>query len=415
MIDFFPIHTPIHTEWPNALTLFNPIHLLGQTAPPDPDAVAECLDLTFDVDYVPFSCGSLISQYEKGSWDEIWALKVGQASPEFIAVMNISKYIAGPALIGWAITGIRDLYRNGLGEAWPKFASIILLAGILYYNNAAVGRNMIMSARALMNYQNEQIIEIANAGIEYEKKLQEIIDFGFVEEAIAIERDQCNGLTTNEEMLACLQNASVKVNATTDRYLTQYGDTRFTRRLKKYVKDTIDDPSELIGQALAVGGTAVLGGPIGGALGVGAIIIGKVANSASGWAAQGILASISSITQSLVELSWIFTAITLPIPLALSFYPGTRKVLMGWAVGFLTVGLFKLNLNLASSLVTSMIYARGPGAPVYDLALLSFGVIIMALAMTAGGGMAIFSGISTAIAGVSLGLISIATPKSGKL
>ncbi|MGB7485631.1 MAG: hypothetical protein WA901_05535, partial [Phormidesmis sp.] len=72
-------------------------------------------------------------------------------------------------------------------------------------------------------------------------------------------------------------------------------------------------------------------------------------------------------------------------------------------------------LNLASSVVTRMIYARGPGAPVFALALLAFGVIIMALAMTAGGGMAIFSGISTAIAGVSLGLISIATPKSGKL
>ena len=61
-------------------------------------------------------------------------------------------------------------------------------------------------------------------------------------------------------------------------------------------------------------------------------------------------------------------------------------------------------MNIASSLIVSMLYDRGPGAGTTDLMLLSVGVIFIASLMTAGGGYAIFNGIMTAVTTATLGI-----------
>ena len=340
-------------------------------------------------------------------WNEIWRLKVGLASPEFQAMMNISRYIAGPAVALWAVTAIKDLHRNGMANGWQRLAVIVVLVTVLYANNAEIMRKTTLAARQLINYQNTLVLQLANDGASFELKLDEILDYQQNIDAVIEARSQCNSKTTNRELLDCLQEAEAKAQSVIDQYNAAYPGGKYGKALKKYVTNAIEEPSQLIGEAIAVGGATVAAGPVGTIVATGVIVGARVANSAITQTTQAILSSMNSLVQQIVELAWLFTAVIVPIPLALAFYPGGTSALIGWAVGFLTLGLFKINMNMASSIIVGMIYERGGGAGNLDLMLLSVGVIILALGMTAGGGLAIFNGLTTAIAGATLGLVQL--------
>lgn len=420
MLDFsLLLHLPFGLEFQ---TISHIPHLLAQATPSGlsatSDDVQRCLNAVFTPNDTALSCGNLMSKRAADAWSETWQQKIGGASPEFLTMLNISRYIAGPAIALWAIAAIRDFTRNRMGETWPQTFAVAMAIAVFYLNQGAIVRSTIMASRALMNWNNEQILLVSNASIRYEDKLSELADFTLVENEIVQYRQQCNGLTNNREMFDCLTRAEQMVKDDLDDYMARHGETGFTLQLQSYAKSLIGDPKEFVGGVLGEAGAVAVGGVVGGPVGAatvgGVILLGKVANSATGLAAEGILAYTSSLAQNIVEASWLFTAITVPIPLAFAFYPGTRNVFIGWLIGFFSLGLFKINLNIASSLIVSMIYGRGPGEPVLDLALMSLGVVILALGMTAGGGLAIFSGITAALTSLTFGLVNIAVPTSSK-
>ena len=93
MVDFLLLSFP-------HLDLFhsNLSHLLGQAAPVTPlDVTAECLRGTFGPDSAGLNCSSELSKLTAQQWENIWQQKVGQASPEFLALMNISRIHCRPS------------------------------------------------------------------------------------------------------------------------------------------------------------------------------------------------------------------------------------------------------------------------------------------------------------------------------
>ena len=365
------------------------------------DAIWECVNTTTDT--IALSCGDTLSTAQAENWDRMWNTKLGAASPEFISMLNISRYIAGPAIAYWFIYAIIKLRRNGLAEIWTDIVPVIMVASLLYTNNAQVPRQMILAMRSLMNYQNSQVIQLVNAANisdgmigEAEDKYKEIVDFDLMYTALTEERAQCNGETRNTEMLVCLENANETANELIEKFVEEHGETRFTSKLREFVTNTINNPMDRLKAVLTAELTA---DDI-------EKLIGKVANPLISAAMGGIMAMTNQIAQYIVELSWLYTAIILPIPVSLAFYSGTRKIFIAWIVGFLTLGFFKLNLNIATSLVVAMSYSRGPSEPAFDVILLGFGVLVMAFGMTAMGGMAIMAGINAAIGGITLGVVN---------
>lgn len=366
------------------------------------------------------SCGVVKSRNAAQAWDKIWTEKIGSASPEFIAVLNISKYFAAPAIGMWCVESIKNFSRN-MTIDWPKALSLLILVSILYGNQAAVARGTVLQTRALVNYQNEQILTLANAGTNFENNLEELKEYTNDDRLITLYRSQCNGYSSNEEMLSCLETASELVEKRIALFEAEHGTDTFSGKLRASAKRQIEDPKSILRQSLtgaasgAAGGAVIGGGLPGAVLGgvAGAVIpiAGKGINAASGLMAQTTMAYTNRLVQTLIEGSWLFTAIALPIPLSLAFYSGTRSIFVAWIIGFLSLGLFKINLNLATSLMVSMIYSRGAEEPLFDMAILSFGSILLAGAMTAGGGMAIFSGVTNVVSSLSLGLINLSVPK----
>ena len=369
--------------------------ILAQSAAPiDLDTINQCTSSIFDVNSLALNCGAQLSEYVAQNWDIHWEEKIGNASPEFIATINISRYIAGPMVGLWVASGINRLWRNGFSDALFEFPLILMLVTLLYVNDGAIIRNTTLAARSLINHQNSLVLQLANNGEQFEAKLHEIADFSLVEQQVIDARSQCNGLTRNEDLLACMQAANVRAQDALDEYQSAHGSTPWFTRLSDYVTQTI---GQVVQNPLA--------GPN--------PLMGIVVNPAISIILEGVMASLNGVIQNLVELSWLLTAVIVPIPVALSFYPGGRGALIAWAVSFLSLGLFKINLNLATAMVVSMLYARGPGDQLADMMLLSVGVVFMALGMTAGGGLAIFNGLSTAISVASLGLLNISTRAIG--
>ena len=355
----------------------------------DPVTVQDCASSVISVDSFALNCGAVYSDYVAQNWDINWQDKVGVASPEFIALLNISRYIAGPMLALWLANAMNNLWRNGLNDSWTEIASVLLLVTALYVNDGSFVRQSTLAARSLLNYQNSLILQLANAGENFEAKLYEIADYTMAEQAIVELRGQCNGITNNDDLLVCMQGAEVQAQEILDKFKTaDGGQSSWLDSLTNYADQTIgaflDNPAKLN-------------------------IAGAITYPFVKTAIEGILASINGVVQNLIELSWLLTAIIAPIPLALSLYPGGRNAALGWVSAFLSVGLLKINLNIATATVIGMLYNRGPADGLADLILLSLGVPVLAFAMSAGGGLAIFSGVSTLVSTVSLGLINLAT------
>ena len=383
------------------------LHLIAQ-APSSTDVAADCMRGVIDADSAGLNCSAELSKFTAAQWDGIWNQKVATASPEFLALMNISRYIAGPAVALWGISAIKDLHRNGIADGWQRLAAVIILVFVLYSNDASVMRQTTLAMRSLINYQNETVLELTNAGSQFESRLAEITDYQNAENIVRELRSQCDGKTSNAELLDCLQKADEQAQAAVSDYKSRYPtSSRWANNLSNFVTQAIEDPIGTVAKATTRVALPLL-------FPVSAIAGGFLSNSIATLTTNGILASMNYVAQNVVELTWLFTAIIVPVPLALAFYPGGKGALIGWTVGFLTVGLFKINLNIASSLIVSMIYERGPGAGTADLMLLSIGVIFIASLMTAGGGYAIFNGIMTAVTTVTLGMARLgATAASG--
>ncbi|MEL7224509.1 MAG: hypothetical protein AAGL17_06525 [Cyanobacteria bacterium J06576_12] len=400
--------------------LFNHLpHLLAQTdIPVTQDNVDNCLNAVFTPDSTALSCGNMMSRRAAEAWNTIWEEKIGTASAEFVAVENISVYIVTPAIGMWAISTLKSLRDSFSKLDWMEMLIMASLVSVLYLNNGLVIRNMIMASRALINWNNEQILLVTNQASRFESKLEELSDFGLVENTIVQYREQCNGLTNNQDMFECLSRAEALADKAIDDYLQRHPQGPFVAKLQQFSKNLIKDPKEfvggVIGEAGAVGAGALVAGPAGAAVVGGVILIGKVANAASGLIAEHTLAFAATFFQHLVETGWLFSSIIAPIPVALGFYRGTRSVLIGWAISFFSLGLFKINLNIASSLIVSMIYERGPSESSFDLALMALGAPILALGMTSGGALAIFAGITSGLSALTLGIIQLSVPATTK-
>lgn len=367
--------------------------LLAQADPSVLDAIGQCTSSFFSADSIALNCGAAMSEYVAANWDATWQAKLGQPSAEFIILLNISRYIAFPMVAWWAVMAIRRFFVNGLADGVLEFAVAIFLVFMLYSNTGQPIRQATLAVRSLVNFQNIEALRIANNLEQYEAKIAEVADYENIHQTLTDYRSQCLGLPRNEEVRECLQSAGVRADDAIADFMDQHSDGNglWSDGLVRWAQVAIK--SLLIGSLPA---------PL-------TVPIGVFSNPPGNVFIQGLLATINGVVQNLVELAWLLTAIIVPIPLAVALFPGGRGAFISWAVSFLSLGMFKINLNIASALIVSMVYTRGPGDTLADLMLLSIGVIVLAFGMTAGGGLVLLNGISSAISTASLGLLRVST------
>lgn len=350
-----------------------------------PEVVEECVSPFFDKNDFALNCGTALSQQMANAWDESWTLFIGEPSQIYIALVNIGRLFA---LLSLGFFMYKFLRAALADESYDAMSQLVwpLVVVILLSNDASLLRQTSTTMRALINQTNAQVLEIANASLVYETHLNEVLDYGNAEKAIRDVRAQCNGMTNNEQLIACLEQGHQQATAIVDGFNVRYGTTVWGNRLTNLVKTAISDLRD---------------NPL-----LAANLKGAVVNPLISLAIEAFLAALQNAFHYLVELSFILTAMLGPIALGLTLSPLGGIALYAWIISFLSVGLAKLCFNVVTAMLVTMIYQAGPLDPMVNMILLGLLAPVLSFAMAAGGGMAVFNGVLATVQQLTFGIAS---------
>ena len=351
------------------------------------DTVTDCVSPFFSKSEFALSCGSALSEQMARGWDKTWDLFITNPNGIYIALVNIGRIFALFSIILF----IYQFLRNALSdESYNSLSDLIwpIIVIVLLANDAALLRQSSSAIRAIINQTNTDVVTLADNALQFEKHLDEVINFTSAENVLRDIRSQCNGITDTAQLNTCLEEANQRAQAVVTAYTTAYPASVFGNRLLAFVQSAItdikDNPAILIDVGLA-----------------------RLSNSVVNIAVQTILAALQSAFQYLVELSFLLTAMLGPLALGLTLSPMGGKPLYAWIIAFFSVGLAKLSFNIVSAILVTMIYESGPLDPMVDMLLLGLLSPVLSFAIAAGGGMAVFNGILSTVQQITMGLIPV--------
>ena len=106
---------------------------------------------------------------------------------------------------------------------------------------------------------------------------------------------------------------------------------------------------------------------------------------------EAIMMAMQGAFQACIECSMLLTGLLGPIALGASLLPVGAKPLYAWLTGFFSLGMCKLCLNIITGLVASAIHNSGPTDTLGTAIALGLLSPLLAIALSAGGGMAVFN------------------------
>lgn len=118
-------------------------------------------------------------------------------------------------------------------------------------------------------------------------------------------------------------------------------------------------------------------------------------------ALQGWLIAFATGFQWAVEITWVLMAMAGPIAVGGTLLPVQQKSLYAWLIGFVSVGMCKLYFNVIIGMVAmTQLSITTTNTMIFAL---TIGILspILATAMAAGGGMAVFSSLATITGGAT--------------
>ena len=325
-----------------------------------------------------------ISDAVRQSWDYAWDQALGGGL--FGGMVDVGIFLSAGSLAFWCVSFARKWMDDEANPAalqeliWPLI--VILLLSHQGANLALLSKGL----RGVVNDVNSNLLAGISRDIKVEDMMSELADFSSAEIQFASLRSQCNAIVNRQKQQECIKLQAEAMTGILDQYKQQHTDTPYSRKLAKEQALAKQDPdSNLLSSAAgAVAGLAI--SPIT------AVVL-------------ALLNTFQWAFSQLVEVSMLLTAMMGPIAVGSSLLPMGTKPIFAWLSAFSAVGILKLSYNLVVALATMAFYHSGN---INNLAsALFFGLCapILAMGMAAGGGMAIFSGISgAASAAVGMGV-----------
>jgi ABC-type multidrug transport system fused ATPase/permease subunit len=347
------------------------VTLLAQIAPP-PEASAEA----------GLVGSEIISDAIAKSLDSLW--KAALTGPLYQSINNVGVLLAVFCIGFWCFKFYREMEEGGLRPAASELIFPIILVFLLS-NGGSNLSNCTMGMRDYMNKVNTQLISNVGTTLNFQKALDNLSAYASSEQKIAELRARCDGITNNEKLELCLEESREMANALIEQYKALSPPESWLDALQKDLEDAFSAPGKVIST------------------------IKRVALSPILVAVQAFMAAMQGAFQYAIEISMLLTALFAPIALGLSLLPFGAKPIYAWISGFISLGLCKTSLNIIAGLVATASQDVGPdgGSLVTAIAI---GLLspILALGLSTGGGMAIFSGIcAAASSAVSMGVSAV--------
>lgn len=309
--------------------------------------------------------GILAQSSIASAMDNLWNEVLGGGL--YLAIANLGTFFAVGTLVifivqwGQAIADSGD-YKPLTEIIWP-----ILVIALLSNNGTALAEAT-NGLRGIINQANQTLLATVSASVSLQEAYQMVAGEVGAQSAIESLASNCKTIADPVEQQNCLTEA-----ATQAQDLAQGLQTPPSSGFSKFVQGLQD--------------------PVG--AGISAI------SSTIQLALRGWLMAFGIAFQWVVEISLLLTGLLGPLAVGLTLMPVGSKAIYAWLIGFFTVGMVKINFNIISGLVATMVVNAGANDPM--IFAFATGLIspILALGLAAGGGMAILNSIPS-ITGIFL-------------
>jgi hypothetical protein len=341
----------------------------------------------------------VISNNVSQAWDRTWDIALSGGL--YGAINNIGIFLAAGALVFWLLDFVRKWLSDEVNGVWALQDLIWPVIIILFTaNNGALLAGFSRGFRDTLNGFNLQVVRVVAKEQDLEKTLNELGAYAVIDAKLVTARGQCNTITDNKRLTQCLDEQNKALQGILQQYQQEYGLTVKYKQLEASVKEGLRNP----GEALVDGVRTRVNNAVNLALSPAMALV------------IVFMAACQYCFQQLIEVSMLLTAIMGPLALSASLLPFGAKPIFAWLTAFWSLSLLKLSYNVIAGLTAIAIYQTS-GTETLGSAIF-FGLFspLLAIAMAAGGGLAVFNGIlaaSGAAGGLAVSKIASAVGGSG--
>jgi hypothetical protein len=321
----------------------------------------------------------VISNNVSQAWDRTWDIALSGGL--YGAINNIGIFLAAGALVFWLLDFVRKWLSDEVNGVWALQDLIWPVIIILFTaNNGALLAGFSRGFRDTLNDFNLQVVRVVAKEQDLEKTLNELGAYAVIDAKLVTARGQCNTITDNKRLTQCLDEQNKALQGILQQYQQEYGLTVKYKQLEASVKEGLRNP----GEALVDGVRTRVNNAVNLALSPAMALV------------IVFMAACQYCFQQLIEVSMLLTAIMGPLALSASLLPFGAKPIFAWLTAFWSLSLLKLSYNVIAGLTAIAIYQTS-GTETLGSAIF-FGLFspLLAIAMAAGGGLAVFNGILAA-------------------
>ncbi len=331
-----------------------------------------------------FEQAAQASESISDEWSQIWQdVLIGSEAVSGQYLFAIMSYLGLVAATGTLIF-LALHYQKVLlqGNYQDYFANLLIpfIVVLLLSNNGKLLADFCFASRGLINDVNAQVLDFAVAGTSLEEKFAELQQLSGMRVVMSERLQQCEYLV-GDEQLTCLQEELTKLK----QELGSSGDSKWQKFLDGYVEHMESGLAEYDNGLLVPFKILELG-------------------------ITYFLPSYESITfsvlsgwmqgyQHFLEASLLITTMVAPLAVGGSLLPIGTRSMFAWAIGFFSIGFAKLTFNLMAGLTATAtvnnITVVDDQIPLYVV--FGFFAPVFSSALSAGGGMAVWSAITGAI------------------
>ncbi|MBW4498779.1 MAG: hypothetical protein KME57_04140 [Scytonema hyalinum WJT4-NPBG1] len=280
---------------------------------------------------------------------------------------------------------------------WP-----IIVVGLLTSNGALL-RSGTLAIRGYINTVNNDILEFTAAGANLEVAFNRAVANIALQQQVGAAMERCRSIPGNtSDSIACLQRAEAELKTSAPKLFK--GEAPDSGSWEFNPLKSLSDAAYAL-ESLSPGQIAEkIGNSITSA--IGSMITGFVAV---------ILLALNNAYQWGIEFTMLLTALLGPLAVGGSLLPFGAKPIFAWLTGYFSVGMAKLCFNIIIGLCGQLIANSEQNQPMIFLLFVGLVSPILASALAAGGGLAVWTGLgkvtsfgSEVVAGIATGGASTA-------
>lgn len=338
------------------------MQLLGQIVDPD----------------TSLNINETLSRATAAVWDSSWQSALN--GPLYTTLTRLGLTLAVLCGAVFLLQFTKNMLEDETNRSLSELFWIVVVF-VLLFNNGAALAGVTTLMRSMVNTTNEQVIGVISQDIRVDKILSAMANYASVRGQIAELSHRCDSFTTNDKVQECLKKVEQDAQTALNAVPADERAGAWYEQLVKFAAAAIQNPLGTLADAATTAAATAL----------------KATTAPLLTLVQIILMACQVAFQHLIEASLLLTALLGPIAVATSLLPIGAKPLYAWITAFWSLGICKLSLNIITGLIAVATYNTGPK----DLfpASIALGIFapVAALALSAGGGMAIFNGIVAAI------------------